>query len=151
MMFQPPRCVWKWKWWSTMKFGILSDPSMFICSLSSFTCCFPSNLLASASTKLCSVTTHLGLCIRRQSTEGSSCQSGNFHHSAASMVTPVDVDVAWSENLGGSPKKIQWLLIMFSLRLEMWQIQPALRASTMWKWRRSDFAGWWAKLNRHRA
>jgi hypothetical protein len=69
------------------------------------------NRLESATTKLCNVTTHLGLRIRRQSTEGSSCQSGKFHHGTATISTPV----------------IQWPIIMFSLWPEMWQIQPAFR------------------------
>ena len=105
----------------------LSDTSMFICSLSLFTCCFRESFGICNHQALQLCTTHLGLRIRRQSTEGSRCQSGKFHHGTATISAPVYVDgTASSKNLM-EKNKIQWPIIMFSLWPEMWQNSPAFR------------------------
>lgn len=106
--------------WDYQTHPCLSDPYLYSLAVSE-------NRLESATTKLCNVTTHLGLRIRRQSTEGSSCQSGKFHHGTATISAPVYVDgTASSKNLM-EKNKIQWPIIMFSLWPEMWQNSPAFR------------------------
>ena len=109
----------------------LSDTSMFICSLSYlYSLAVSENRLESATTKLCNVTTHLCLRIRRQSTEGSSCQSGNFHHGTATISTPVCVDVASSKNLM-EKNKIQWPIISYHHVLTMaWNVANPTRFQT---------------------